>query len=96
MLGKLESRDFETYLSQAALAERDGALAANAAFTAALNRQIGRGREKAVPGTFIDLTPSYARTLRGESFGSGCGSPAAMCVESARAGGFVEVAKASG
>jgi hypothetical protein len=32
-------------------------------------------------GTFVDLSPTYARTIRGDGAMSFCGSPAAMCAD---------------
>lgn len=80
--GTLESRDFDRYMSLSEKEARSTALAANDAFTAALTRAIGKGRETVCPGTFVDLSPTFARRIIGEAALSACGSPAAMCLDS--------------
>lgn len=79
--GKLEAQDFEKYLSLSEKEARTAALAANDAFTRAMQKAVKRGREKAKPGTYVDTSPTFARTIRGEAPMSGCGSPGAMCAE---------------
>lgn len=84
MIGKLEERDFDKWLSQSEVAARNEALASNDAFVAAMAKAIRRGREKVAPGTFVDPSPpTGAIRLRGEITISACGSPAAMCLEHA-------------
>lgn len=78
----IEPQDFDRYLTDSEKETRKAAYAANEAFTAAMTKAIGRGREKAVAGTFVDLTPPIgAKRLYGILTRSGCGSPAAMCME---------------
>lgn len=83
--GKLEARDFETYLSLSEKSARDEAIKSNDAFILAMAKAVKRGREKVKPGTFVDPTPTYARRIRGDVAISACGSPAAMCLESSGA-----------
>lgn len=91
--GTLETHDFDRYMNLAEKSDRQTALAANDAFTAALTRAVRRGRESAVPGTFVDHTPTYARLIRGEIAISACGSPAAMCFDSGGAQAGAETMK---
>jgi len=92
--GKLESRDFDHYVSLSEKAARDAAMASNDAFVLAMAKAVSRGREKAIPGTFVDPTPPIgARRIRGEIAMSACGSPAAMCVERGHRGGGTETLK---
>lgn len=79
--GLLEARDFDRYLSLSEKSERAAAIASNEAFTAAMTKAIGKRCERASAGTFVDHTPTFARTIRGETAMSACGSPAAMCAE---------------
>lgn len=59
------------------------AVAADAAFVRAMTRAVRRGREKAVPGTYVDDTPPIGhKRLYGTFPISACGSPAAMCATS--------------
>lgn len=84
MIGKLEERDFDKWLSQSEIAAQEEAIASNEAFVLAMAKAVSRGREKVKPGTFVDPTPPIgAKRLRGSFPISGCGSPAAMCLESA-------------
>jgi hypothetical protein len=84
MIGKLEERDFDKWLSQSEIAARDQATGANDAFAAAMNKAIRRGKERARPGIYIDLTPPIgARRIAPQPVVSCCGSPAAMCMENA-------------
>lgn len=74
--------DFDLYLSLSAQAAQDAAIASNEAFVLAMAKAVQRGREKATPGTFVDLTPPIgALRIRGAVPFSYCGSPAAMCME---------------
>lgn len=68
---------------------------ADEAFQDAMKLQIKRGREKVTAGTTIDLTPPIgAKFYRGSFPASYCGSPSAMCVESAvQQAGAVAMAK---
>jgi hypothetical protein len=92
--GLLESRDFDRYLSLSEKSAHDEAIAANDAFTAAMNKAIGKRREKATPGTFVDHTPPIgAKRLYGDVIMSPCGSPAAMCMESGGAQAGAETMK---
>jgi hypothetical protein len=87
-LGKLESTDYDLWLSQSEKTAIERARKSSEAFTMALARQVKRGREKAVYGTFVDTTPPIgALRIRGTIALSACGSPAAMCAESGYAGG---------
>jgi hypothetical protein len=79
---KLEAQDYDRFLSHSEKAAHEAAIVSNDAFVAAMNKQIGRKREKAVAGTFVDLTPHpFARRMVGETRMSACGSPAAMCMD---------------
>ena len=79
----LASHDYDRWLTLSEQAEREHAIAANDAFAKAMGKQIKRGREKVVAGTFVDsTTPVRARRIRGEAAVSACGSPAAMCADS--------------
>ena len=91
--GKLESKDFDRYLSLSEKEHRAAAVASNDAFILAMANAVRRGRERAKPGTFVDHTPTHARRLYGEARISACGSPAAMCLEAGRAGGGAESLK---
>lgn len=73
---------FERWLSQSELDHRDGIIASNEAFIAAITREIKRGKIKVVPGTYVDTSPPIgAWRIRGDTIMSPCGSPAAMCVD---------------
>ena len=78
----MNSSDFDRWIT---LAEREAhaiAVKADDAFVAAMNRAIRKGRCKAEPGTFVDLTPPIgARRIHAEISRSSCGSPAALCGE---------------
>lgn len=92
--GKLESDDFETYVSFTEKAARAEVIAADDAFVKAMNKAIKRGREKVSPGTFVDTSaPIGAIRIRGEVIYSACGSPAAMCLESGDHHGGAETLK---
>jgi hypothetical protein len=81
-LGKLESSNFDLWLSLSEKAAIEQTRRSSEAFTAALSRQVRRGRETAAPGTFVDPTPAIgALRIRGEVQMSACGSSAAMCAE---------------
>jgi hypothetical protein len=76
----LPTEDFNRITLLAEKATHDNHIAADAAFTAAMNLAIRRGREKVRPGTFVDETPPIgARRYSGDSPRSMCGSPAAAC-----------------
>lgn len=80
--GKLESADFDKYLSLSERVAHSEALSANDAFTKAMNGAVKRGREKVRPGTYVDLSPPTGHVrIRGEVIFSACGSPAQMCLE---------------
>lgn len=82
MQSQLERIDFDRYLNDSEKLVRQAALASNDAFVAAMNGAITRRREKAVPGTFVDLTPAIgAFRIRGDVLMSLSGSPAQMCIE---------------
>lgn len=53
------------------------------AFIARMRRAILRGRERATFGIKIDRTPLRATAFYPQSRGSGCGSPAAQCSDTA-------------
>lgn len=92
--GKLEARDFDQWITLAEKASREAVFVANDAFTAAMNKQIKRGREKARPGTYVDRTASIgAVRIHGDVIWSPCGSPAQMCVERAVAEAGAETLK---
>lgn len=58
-------------------------VAANDRFVQAMARAVKRGKEKAVPGTFIETTePIYHKRFYATAPRSHCGSPSAMCIES--------------
>lgn len=79
---KMEGADFDRYLSLSEKAEREAVIASNDAFILAMAKAVKRGREKAVPGTYVDTTPPIgALRIRGDIIISACGSPAAMCME---------------
>lgn len=60
------------------------AIAANDRFVAAMNAAIAKRREIVQAGTVVDTSPPvYAKRLRGDPPMSVCGSPSAMCIESA-------------
>jgi hypothetical protein len=81
-LGRLESTNYDLYLSLSEKAAIEENQRASEAFAAALNRQIKRGRESVARGTFVDPSPAIgARRLYGSTPASACGSPAAMCAE---------------
>jgi len=82
-LGRLESSNFDLWLSLSEKAAIEQTRRSSEAFTAALSRQVKRGRETAAPGTFVDPTPAIGarRMIRGEVQMSACGSSAAMCAE---------------
>lgn len=81
-LARLETRDFDKWLSLSEKAERDARIAANDAFIAAMTKASAKGREKVTPGTYVDKTPPIGiRFIRPEFTMSACGSPAALCVE---------------
>lgn len=67
--GILESQNFDRYMSLSEKQHRHAALAANDAFAAAMTSAVRRGREHVAPGTFVDLTPSYARPGRERELG---------------------------
>jgi hypothetical protein len=78
--GQLESSNFDRYLNLSERAAHDIAIAANDAFTAAMNREIRKGKIKVSAGTHVDHSPNYgARRIYGDVPWSSCGSPAAMC-----------------
>jgi hypothetical protein len=79
---KIDDAKFDHIISLNEKAEREAAVESNDAFAAAMRREIGRGRIHATAGTFIDMSPTYARRIRGEIAISSCGSPAAMCMDS--------------
>ena len=79
--GKLETQDFEKYLSLSEKEARTAVIASNDAFILAMAKAVKRGREKPRAGTFVDTSPTYARRMHGETAMSSCGSPAAMCAE---------------
>ena len=84
MIGKLEDRDFDKWLSQSELAAREEAMRSNDAFVAALAAAARRGRENVKAGIYVDPTPPVgARRIFAASPVSACGSPAAMCLENA-------------
>lgn len=92
--GKLEARDFDQWITLSEKASREAVFVANDAFTAAMNKQIKRGREKAKPGTYVDRTPAIgAVRIHGDVIFSPCGSPAALCAETAQQGGAIETLK---
>lgn len=94
MQSRLETIDFDKYLTLAELAAQAVAIAANDAFTAAMNREIDKGRVKAVAGTFVDLTPPIgAFRVRPDVLMSFCGSPAQMCMEAGGAQSGAETMK---
>jgi len=80
---KMDAAEYDRYLSVSEAATHAAAVASNDAFVLAMAKAVKRGREKVVPGTFVDLTPPVgALRIRGDVVMSACGSPAAMCMES--------------
>ncbi len=78
----LKSGDFDNFVSLSEKEQHKSAIASNDAFLLAMRKAVSRGREKAVDGTYVDLTPPInARRIRGEVLMSACGSPAALCTE---------------
>ena len=83
-LGRLESANYDLWLSLSEKAAIEQTRKSSEAFAARLERQVKRGRETAARGTFVDISPAIgAIRVRGTSPISACGSPAAMCAESA-------------
>jgi ABC-type sugar transport system substrate-binding protein len=79
---KLEGADYDRWLSQSEVTAHNAVIASNDAFVLAMAKAVKRGREKAVPGTYVDTTPPIgALRIRGDIIMSACGSPAAMCME---------------
>lgn len=84
MIGKLEQRDFDKWLSQSETAAHKEAIASNDAFVEAMAKASARGKEKVRPGIYVDTSPPVShKRLRGILPMSACGSPAAMCLEAA-------------
>lgn len=73
--------------THAAADPRSITIAADNKFIARMTRAIAAGKEKAVFGIKVDLTPSSARTVRGAAIFSGCGSPPALCTDVGDPGG---------
>jgi hypothetical protein len=85
---------FDHILSLSEKAEREDAVRSNDAFTAAMRREIKRGKVKVRAGTFVDTSPAiYARRIRGEAAMSCIGSPAALCADIGGAPGGAEAMK---
>jgi hypothetical protein len=59
--GKLESHDFDRYLTASEKQERAAAIASNDAFILAIARAVRSGQERATPGTFKDHSPQASR-----------------------------------
>lgn len=94
MQSRLETLDFDRYLTLAEKAAHAVAVAANEAFTAAMNKAVTKGREHATAGTYVDETPPIgALRLYGILPFSGCGSPGAMCMEAGGAPSGAETMK---
>ena len=74
----LSPADYDRWLSLSEKAERDGVIASDDAFVAAMQNAIKRKREKVKPGTYVDATAAVgARRISGiVQMSSGCGSPA--------------------
>jgi hypothetical protein len=85
--------DFDRWISLSERADQEEAIACNDAFVARMNAAIGRKRETAKPGIYVDLTPSTVHRIRGDLPISPCGSPAAMCADNGYAGGLTEAVK---
>lgn len=85
--------DIDRWISLSERADQEEAIATNDAFVARMNAAIVNRREIARPGTFVDLSPTSARRIRGNVAMSSCGSPAAMCAENGYAGGATETMK---
>jgi len=62
--GKLESRDFDRYLTASEKEQRAAAIASNDAFILAMAKAVRAGQERAIPGTFKDHSPTQARRIR--------------------------------
>lgn len=90
----LEGPDFDRFLSTTDRAEHIAAVKTNGAFVAAMQKAIEHGRESVRLGTFVDTTPPIgAKRLYGILPRSGCGSPAAMCMEAGGAANGAETMK---
>jgi hypothetical protein len=66
------------------IGDRQHALAqiiADNAFALAMAAAIASRQETAVPGVHVDHRPLLTTLWRGYAVSSGCGSPAAMCVD---------------
>jgi hypothetical protein len=93
-LGRLESTNYDLWLSLSEKAAIEANQESNDAFIMALERQIRRKRETVARGTFVDGTPPLRPiTIRGATPLSSCGSPAAMCAETGVPGGGTETLK---
>lgn len=93
-MSELTGQAFDSYYSQASKAHHETLLASNDAFITAMTKAIRKGREKVRQGTFVDATPPInALRIRGSIAISACGSPAAMCMESAIAVGGAQTMK---
>lgn len=67
---------------------------ANDAFVLAMANAVNSGREKVKVGTYVDSTePMYHKRIYGTAPRSSCGSPAAMCMDSAVAQSGAEAMK---
>jgi hypothetical protein len=65
---QLDPTDFNRLVSLFEKGAHDEAVRANEAFSAAMNREIKRGKVKVIPGTFVDTTPHLgARRIYGEA-----------------------------
>lgn len=80
----IKPENLDRILSKEDKDESDARLSSDDTFVAAMKAAIERGDEKAVEGVFVDHTSSFGiRRIYGDAILSVCGSPAAMCVESA-------------
>jgi len=59
--GKLESHDFDRYLTVSEKEQRAAAVASNDAFILAMAKAVRSGQERVIPGTFKDHTPQARR-----------------------------------
>lgn len=86
--------DYDPETSNQRKLDHEANIAANDRFVAAVAKAVLRGKEKARPGTFVDLTePIYHKRIRPEPFISACGSPAALCIEGGGAASGAETMK---
>ncbi len=78
--------DDDRIIVETAADEHRNRVACDTAFVQAMMKAIQKGREVNRAGTFVDTSPTSARTIRGEPLMSCCGSPSALCAETSSVG----------